>query len=75
MAASTARPPALVASCAFGAVGVVLLLAGLVTGSVPVLVASGAAGALSLTAALVWRSQLIDEWRRQHPPDAQGRRR
>ena len=75
MAAGTARPPALVASCVFGAIGVVLLLAGLVSGAEPVLVASGAAGALSLTAALVWRSQLIDAWRRDHPPDAQGRRR
>ncbi len=74
MAAGTARPPALVTSCVFGAVGVVLLLTGLATGSVAVLVGSGAAGALSLTAALVWRSQLIDAWRREHPPDARGRR-
>ena len=75
MADATSRPPALVASCVFGAIGVVLLLAGVITSSIPVLVASGLAGALSLTAALVWRAQLIDEWRRQHPPDARGRHR
>ena len=61
------RPPALVTSCVFGAVGAVLLLAGLATGSEPVLIGSGAAGSLSLISALVWRSQLIEEWRREHP--------
>jgi hypothetical protein len=75
MAAGPARPPALVTSVVFGAIGVVLLLIGVATGSVPVLVASGVGGALSLTAALVWRSQLIDAWRRDHPPDARGRPR
>lgn len=59
------RPPAFVASCVFGVIGAVLLLIGFITESTPVLVASGAAGALSLTCALVWRSQLIDAWRRE----------
>lgn len=59
------RPPALVASCVFGAIGLILLLIGFATGSTPVLVASGAAGSLSLASALVWRSQLIDAWREQ----------
>lgn len=67
MPALPGRPPALVASCIFGAVGAVLLLIGFVTRSTPVLVGSGLAGSLSLGSALVWRSQLIDAWRRDHP--------
>jgi hypothetical protein len=59
------RPPALVVSCAFGVVGAVLLLAGVATGNEPILIGSGLAAALSLVAALVWRSQLIDAWHRQ----------
>ena len=67
-------PPALVASCALGLVGGVVLLAGLVTGIVAVvLVGVGLAG-LSLGAALVWRSQLIESWRRQQGGQAGGRR-
>lgn len=57
------RPPAFVMSCAFGVIGAILLLAGLATGSEPVLISAGAGGALSLVSALVWRSQLIDAWR------------
>ncbi len=59
------RPPALVASIAFGALGLVLLAIGFVSASNPVLVLSGLAGTLSLASALVWRSQLIDAWRAQ----------
>jgi hypothetical protein len=51
----------------FGVIGVVVLLVGLATSSTPVLVVSGLMGALSLASALVWRSQLIDAWRRDHP--------
>jgi len=68
------RPPALLASIVFGALGALLLLIGFFTESTPVLVASGAAGSLSLASALVWRSQLIDAWRREHPKGT-GRRR
>lgn len=56
------RPPAFVASCVFGAIGLVLLVVGFVSGSEPVLIAAGAGGALSLGSALVWRSQLVDAW-------------
>jgi len=52
-------------SVAFGLVGAVLLLAGLVSRATPVLVGATSAGSLSLVAALVWRSQLIDAWRKQ----------
>jgi hypothetical protein len=61
------RPPALVASCIFGVIGAVLLLVGYLTASTPVLAGSGAAGSLSLASALIWRSQLIDAWRKEHP--------
>lgn len=61
------RPPALVTSVVFGVIGAVLLLVGFASRSTPVLVLSGAAGTLSLISALVWRSQLIETWRRDHP--------
>ena len=64
---ATTRPPAFVASCVFGAIGTVLLLVGVATVAEPVLIGSGGAGTLSLISALVWRSQLIDAWRREHP--------
>ena len=50
-------------SLACGGVGAVLLLAGLVTRSIPLLVGASLPGTLSLIAVLVWRSQLIDAWR------------
>jgi hypothetical protein len=61
-------PPALLASSVLGLVGAIFLLAGLFSGSVPVVVVGVGLAALSLGAALVWRSQLIEEWRRQQPP-------
>lgn len=67
-------PPALVASCVLGLVGGVVLLAGLVTGIVAVVVVGVALAGLSLGAALVWRSQLIEAWRRQQGGQAGGRR-
>ena len=65
----SSRPPALVASLAFGAVGAVLLLVGLATSSIPLVVASSLAGTLSLISVLVWRSQLIDSWRERQSAD------
>ncbi len=56
-------PPALVTSVVFGAVGALLLLAGLVGGSEPLVLGGVAAGTLSLVAVLVWREQLIAAWR------------
>ena len=61
-------PPALIASVAFGLLGAVLLVVGALAGSNPVLIAGAGAGVLSLIAALVWRSQLIDAWRSQREP-------
>jgi len=61
----------LVASVAFGSIGLVLLVIGLATGSRTVLVSGVAAGAISLIAALVWREQLIEAWhaRKEQPGD------
>ena len=60
-----AWPPALRASVAFGIVGAVLLAAGFVSGATGVLVAATTAGCLSLVSALIWRSQLIEAWRKE----------
>jgi hypothetical protein len=59
--------PAFLASCAFGALGVLLLLLGAVTGIHGLLYAGVGAGAASLVAALAWRSDLVTAWRRDHP--------
>lgn len=56
-------PPApLVLSCAAGALGFVLLVAGAIAGSSALAVAGFAAGTASLGAALYWRSLLINAW-------------
>lgn len=57
------RPPALVTSVVFGAIGAFLLLVGLVGGSEPLVLGAVAAGTLSLISVLVWREQLIVAWR------------
>ena len=64
MSSRDPAPPALVLSAAFGAVGVLLFFVGALTGTNAVFVAGAAAGALSLGAALYWRSELISAWRR-----------
>lgn len=71
------RPPAFLLSCAFGAVGIVLLLLGAITGATALFVGAVAAGSLSLGSALYWRSELISEWRRAKPdrPSRQPTRR
>ena len=55
--------PAFVASCAFGALGAVLLVSGLLSGAESLVVVATALGSLSLVSALVWRGQLISKWR------------
>ncbi len=64
-------PPALVTSVVFGAIGTVLLVAGLLAGgSEPLVLSAVAAGTVSLISVLVWREQLIAAWRgdrRQRP--------
>jgi hypothetical protein len=58
-------PTSLRTSVAFGLVGAILLIAGLVSGATAVLVAATTAGSLSLIFALVWRAQLIEAWREE----------
>lgn len=63
-------PPALALSAALGGIGVLLFFAGAVARSNALFIAGVSAGALSLVAALYWRSELIREWRqgrRGHP--------
>ena len=56
-------PAALKTSTAFGLVGFVMLVAGIVSGARPVLVVATTLGSASLISALVWRAQLIEAWR------------
>lgn len=63
-----ATPPALAVSSVLGLVGGVILLAGLILDTVAVVVIGVALASLSLGAALVWRAQLIEAWRRDNPP-------
>jgi hypothetical protein len=60
--------PAFLLSCALGALGLLLIVAGLIAGGEVVFVAGAAAGGASLVAALYWRGELITAWRRDHPP-------
>lgn len=61
MAAAT--PRALTLSVVTGAIGVVLVLVGAVTGTNSLSLAGVALGAVSLSAALYWRGELIAAWR------------
>jgi hypothetical protein len=59
--------PAFRISCAFGALGVLLMIAGLIVGGSVVFDVGVFVGFASLVAALAWRSDLVASWRRQHP--------
>ncbi|MDQ1374320.1 MAG: hypothetical protein QOJ09_1658 [Actinomycetota bacterium] len=61
------RHPAFVLSCAFGALGVVLLLAGLVASANALYFAAIAIGSVSLACALYWRSLLVADWAERKP--------
>lgn len=61
--------PAFRISAALGALGVVLLFLGAVSGLHGFLFAGVGAGAASLVAALAWRAELVNAWRRDHPRD------
>jgi hypothetical protein len=64
------RHPAFLLSCAFGALGVVLLLAALATGVDGLYFAAIATGAVSLGCALYWRSLLVSDWSERNPRSA-----
>jgi hypothetical protein len=59
--------PAFWVSCALGAVGVLLIIIGIIVGEDVIFEIGAGAGAISLIAALVWRSELVSTWRRDHP--------
>ena len=61
------RHPAFLLSCAFGALGVVLLLVAVVTSVEGLYVAVIGAGAVSLACALYWRSLLVSDWSEHKP--------
>jgi hypothetical protein len=65
---SPARPPALVISILFGAIGSVLLVVGFVVDSEPLVLSAVGAGTISLISVLVWREQLIVAWRSRRRP-------
>jgi hypothetical protein len=58
--------PGFLLSCAFGAVGMLLILIGLVIGGQVIFVVGTFLGALSLIAAMAWRADLISAWKRDH---------
>ncbi len=67
-APSSDRPPALVVSILFGAIGTVLLVVGFVLDNEPLVLSAVAAGTISLISVLVWREQLIVAWRSRRRP-------
>lgn len=67
-------PGALRLSIVAGAIGLLLLVTGNIIGVVAVTIAGVAGGCVSLFAALYWRSELIDAWRRERRPEAVRRK-
>jgi hypothetical protein len=59
--------PGFLLSCAFGAVGLLVLVVGLIIGAQLLDVIGTFLGALSLLAALAWRADLVSAWKRDHP--------
>lgn len=66
------RPWAWAWSLRLGVLGALLVVGGLLTNNEGIAVAGIAAGTLSLISVLVWRSQLIDQWRRDHRGPAES---
>lgn len=56
--------PGFLLSCGFGAVGLLLLVTGLIVGGKVIFVVGVLFGALSLLAALAWRSDLVSAWKK-----------
>ncbi len=59
--------PGFLLSCGFGAVGMLLIIAGLVFGGQVIFVVGTFLGMLSLISALAWRADLVTTWKRDHP--------
>ena len=58
--------PGFLLSCAFGALGLLLIITGLIIGGQDIFVVGTFLGALSLLAALAWRADLVSAWKRDH---------
>jgi hypothetical protein len=58
--------PGFLLSCAFGALGMLMILIGLVIGGQVIFEVGTFLGALSLIAAMAWRADLISAWKRDH---------
>jgi len=61
--------PGFILSCAFGALGLIVIVVGLIVGAGQIVfVICTFLGFLSLLAALAWRADLVSSWKRDHPP-------
>jgi hypothetical protein len=61
--------PGFLLSCGFGAVGLVVIVVGLLAGATNLVFEIGLLfGSLSLLAALAWRADLVSSWKRDHTP-------
>jgi hypothetical protein len=58
--------PGFLLSCAFGALGLLLIIIGLIIGGQVIFVVGTFLGALSLLAALAWRADLVSAWKKDH---------
>lgn len=59
--------PAFLISLALGALGVVMILMGVLIGGQVIFEVGAGLGAASLIAAMAWRADLVTAWRRDHP--------
>jgi hypothetical protein len=59
--------PGFLISFALGAIGVLLILTGMIIGGQVIFEVGAGLGGLSLLAALAWRADLVSTWRREHP--------
>jgi hypothetical protein len=59
--------PAFLISLALGAVGLLMILMGVLVGGQVIFEVGAGLGAASLIAAMAWRADLVTTWRRDHP--------
>jgi hypothetical protein len=60
--------PGFLLSCGFGALGLLLIISGLIIGGQVIFVVGTFLGFLSLISALAWRADLVSAWKRDHAP-------
>lgn len=59
--------PGFLLSCGFGALGLLVIVVGLLAGATNVVFEIGMLlGSLSLLSALAWRADLVSSWKRDH---------